>query len=181
MKAFSDMAPNNFENHIKKLLDDRFLVLLILIISMLVLTPFLNDFVSTKILMDVFLTAIFIFIIYTLRLKRSQAIIASVLVLPLIITTWSTYFIEHTSIHLLTKIFGALFFAYAAINISRIISKSEKVSKETIFAHADNERACSPGNDNLTRDMPVNNSQTECALNLGHGVSNGLVETAVEV
>jgi hypothetical protein len=128
------MAPNNFENHIKKLLDNRFLILLILIISMLVLTPFLDEFISTKILMDVFLTAIFIFIIYTLRLKRSQEIIASVLVLPLIITTWSTYFIEHTSISLLTKIFGALFFAYAAINISRIISKSEKVSKETIFA-----------------------------------------------
>jgi hypothetical protein len=104
------MAPNNFEHHIKKLLDERFLVLLILIIAMLVLTPFLNEFVSTKILMDVFLTAIFIFIIFTIRLKRYQTIIASVLVLPLIITTWSTYFIEHTSISLLTKIFGAFFF-----------------------------------------------------------------------
>jgi hypothetical protein len=128
------MASKTFENYIEEFANARFLILLILIISMLVLTPFLDEFVSTKILMDVFLTAIFIFIIYTLRLKRSQAIIASVLVLPLIITTWSTYFIEHTSISLLPKIFGALFFAYAAINISRIISKSEKVSKETIFA-----------------------------------------------
>ena len=84
--------------------------------------------------MDVFLTAIFIFIIYTIRLKRSQAIIAFVLVLPLIIATWSTYFVEIKTLSLLTRIFGALFFAYAAINILRIILKSETVTRETIFA-----------------------------------------------
>jgi hypothetical protein len=67
-------------------------------------------------------------------LKRTQAIIAFVLVLPLIIATWSTYFIEIKTISLLTRIFGVLFFAYAAINILRIIVKSEKVTRETIFA-----------------------------------------------
>ncbi len=128
------MAAKNFENYIQKLLEARFLVLLILILFMLVLTPFLDKFVQTRILMDVFLTAIFIFIIYTIRLKRSQAIIALVLVLPLIVTTWSTYFVEIKTISLLTRIFGALFFAYAAINILRIIVKSEKVTRETIFA-----------------------------------------------
>ena len=128
------MAPKNFENHIQKLHDARFLILLILILFMLVLTPFLDKFVQTKILMDVFLTAIFIFIIYTIRLKRSEAIIAFVLVLPLIITTWSTYFVEIKTLSLLTRIFGAFFFAYAAINILRIIFKSETVTRETIFA-----------------------------------------------
>jgi len=128
------MAKKTFEDYIEELVNARFLILLVLIISMLILTPFLDDFVSTRILMDGFLTAIFIAIIYAIRSKRSQTIITSVLALPLIITTWSTYFIEHTSISLLTRIFGALFFAYAAINILRIISKSEKVTKETIFA-----------------------------------------------
>ena len=128
------MAPKNFENYIQKLHDARFLVLLILILLMLVLTPFFDEFVQTRILMDIFLTTIFISIIYTIRLKRTQAIIAFVLVLPLIIATWSTYFIEIKTISLLTRIFGVLFFAYAAINILRIIVKSEKVTRETIFA-----------------------------------------------
>ena len=128
------MAPKKFENHIQKLRDTRFLILLILILFMLVLAPFLDEFVQTKILMDVFLTVIFIFIIYTIRLKRSQVIIALILVLPLIITTWSKYFVEIKTISLLTRIFGALFFAYAAINIIRIVTKSEKVTRETIFA-----------------------------------------------
>ena len=128
------MAIKTFEDYIEELVNSRFLILLILIISLLVLTPFLDGFVSTRILMDVFLTTIFIAIIYAIGSKRFQTIIASVLAMPLIITTWSAYFVEHTSISLLTKIFGVFFFAYAAFNILRIISKSEKVSKETIFA-----------------------------------------------
>ena len=128
------MAAKYFETYIQKLLEARFLVLLILLLLMLVLTPFLDEFVQTRILMDIFLTTIFIFIIYTIRLKRTQAIIASVLVFPLIVATWSTYFVEIKTISLLTRIFGVLFFAYAAINILRIIVKSEKVTKETIFA-----------------------------------------------
>jgi hypothetical protein len=128
------MALNIFEHQIQKLSEARFLVLLILILLMLVLAPFLDQFVQTRIMMDVFLTAIFIFIISTIRLKRSQVIIASVLALPLLIATWSTYFVEIKTVSLLTRIFGVLFFAYAAINILRIIAKSEKVTRETIFA-----------------------------------------------
>jgi voltage-gated potassium channel len=134
VKMLAGMTPKNFKNYIQHLLDARFLILLILILSLLVLTPFLDDIIETRILVDVFLTAIFIFIINSIRLKRSQTIIASVLVLPLIVATWSTYFVEINPLSLLTKIFGALFFSYAAINILRIIVKSEKVTRETIFA-----------------------------------------------
>ena len=128
------MALKKIENQFQKLRDTRFLILLNLILFMLVLTPFLDKFIQTKILMDVLLTTIFIFIIYTIRLKRSQPIIALFLVLPLIFTTWSEYFVEIRTVSLLTRIFGALFFAYAAINILRIIVKSEEVNRETIFA-----------------------------------------------
>ena len=128
------MALKNFENHIQQLFEVRFLILLILLLSMLVLAPFLEEFIQTRVLMDVFLTVIFIFIIYAIRLKRSQAIIAFILVLPLVVATWSTYFVNIKTVSLLTRVFGALFFGYAAINILRIIVKSEKVTRETIFA-----------------------------------------------
>jgi Ion channel len=124
----------SFENHIRKIQDARFLMLLILILSMLVLTPFLDKFLRSRILMDIFLTAIFISIIATIRLKRSQMIIAFVLAFPLITATWSIYFTEIQTISLLTRIFGALFFGYAAVNSLRIIANSEKVTRETIYA-----------------------------------------------
>jgi hypothetical protein len=38
------MAPKNFENYIQHLFDARFLILMSLMLVMLVLTPFLDDF-----------------------------------------------------------------------------------------------------------------------------------------
>ena len=112
----------------------RFLVLLILLLSLLVLAPFLDEFIKARILVDIFLTAIFAFTIYTIKLNKYQVIIGSFLALPLIVATWSQYYIETQTLSLITRIFGVLFFAYAAINILHIIVKSEEVTRETIFA-----------------------------------------------
>ena len=134
MRAFPAMVKRTFDTYLREVSQRRFLILLVLILSLLVLTPFLDDFVRTRILMDVFLTAIFGAIIFAIRSKRSHVIITSFLVLPLIISTWSSYFVEFTSVSLLTRIFGALFFGYAVINILRIVVQSAEVTKETIFA-----------------------------------------------
>ncbi len=112
----------------------RFLILLVLILLTIGLTPFLDDFIETRILMDIFLTAIFIAIVLAIRSKRSQSIIGLLLALPLIISTWSIYFVPLTSLSLMTTIFGALFFGYAVVNILHIVVQSEEVTKETIFA-----------------------------------------------
>ena len=128
------MAKRTFDTYIQTFFQRRFLILLVLIMSLLVLAPFLDDFIETRILMDAFLTAIFFAIIFAVKSKRSHVIIASFLALPLIISIWSFYFVELTSISLLTRIFGALFFGYAVINILRIVVQSEEVTKETIYA-----------------------------------------------
>jgi len=128
------MVKKTFDTSVQVFSQSRFLILLVLILLTIVLTPFLDDFIETRILMDFFLTVIFITIILAIRSKRSQLIIASVLALPLIISTWSFYFVELRSISLMTRIFGALFFGYSVINILHIVVQSEEVTKETIFA-----------------------------------------------
>ena len=84
--------------------------------------------------MDVFLTAIFIDIIFTAKLKRSHTIISAILALPLIIATWLVYFIDFSPINISTGIFGSLFLGYAVINMLRIILNSNEIARETIFA-----------------------------------------------
>ena len=128
------MVNGTYHTYLQAFSERRFFILLILLLFTIVLTPFLDQFIETKILMDIFLTAIFIFIIFAIRSKRSHAIIASILVLPLIVSTWSFYFYEITHISLLTRIFGALFFAYAVIIILQIIARSTEVTRETIYA-----------------------------------------------
>ena len=128
------MVKSTFDTYIQKFSEQRFFILLVLILATIVLTPFLDDFIEIRILMDILLTVIFIALILAIRSKRSQLIIGSFLALPLIISTWSFYFVQLTSISLMTMIFGALFFSYAVKNILHIVVKSEKVTQETIFA-----------------------------------------------
>ena len=128
------MVKKTFDTSVQVFSQSRFLILLVLILLTIVLTPFLDDFIETRILMDFFLTVIFIAIILAIRSKRSQLIIASFLAVPLILSTWSFYFVELRSISLMTRIFGALFFGYSVINILHIVVQSEEVTKETIFA-----------------------------------------------
>ena len=84
------MVRKTFDTYVQIWMQSRFLILLVLIMLLILLTPFLDDFIQTRILMDVFLTAIFIGIIYTIRLNKTQTIIAVILVLPLIISTWAS-------------------------------------------------------------------------------------------
>lgn len=131
------MAKSTFNAYVQTCLQARFLLLLVLILLLILLPPFLDGFLQTRILMDIFLTAIFVSIIYTIKLQKAQRIIAIILVLPLIIATWASYFIEFTTLGLATRIFGALFFAHAVLNILRTIYKSSEISRETIYAAVD--------------------------------------------
>ena len=128
------MATKSRNTHLQELHQKRFLILLVLILLMIVLAPFLDVFVQTRIMMDIFLTAIFFAIIFVIKTNRIHVIIASILVLPLIISTWSIYFYDSTHISLLTRVFGALFFGYAVVLILLEIARSTDVRRETIFA-----------------------------------------------
>ena len=128
------MMKRNFHDFLQAFSAAPFFILLILILLMLILPPFLGDWVSTRILLDVFLTAILFALIFAVRSNRSQVIIGVILALPLILTTWASYFILITSFGLATQIFAALFFGYAAVNILHRMIKNQEITRETIFA-----------------------------------------------
>ena len=87
-----------------------------------------------QILMDILLTFIYFAMIFAIGSKRFQVIIASILVLPLILATWSIYIYDYTELSMLTRTFGVLFFGYAVVLILKVISRSTEVTRETIFA-----------------------------------------------
>ena len=128
------MVTKSRNTHLQALHQKRFLILMVLILVTIVLAPFLDVFVQTRIMMDILLTAIFFTIIFAIKTRHTHVIIASILVLPLITSTWSSYFYDSTHLSLLTRIFGALFFGYAVVLILLEIARSTEVSKETIFA-----------------------------------------------
>ena len=128
------MLKRKSHNFLQAFSSAPFFILLILILVMLILPPFLDDWVSTRILLDLFLTAILFALIFAIRSNRSQVIIGVILALPLILSTWASYFILITSFGFVTQIFAALFFGYAAVNILRRMLKKKEITRETIFA-----------------------------------------------
>ena len=128
------MAKHTFNAYVQACLQARFLLMLVLILLLVLFSPFLQDFLRTRILKDIFLTAIFIWIIYSIKLKKVQTLIAAILVLPLIISIWASYVVGFEAVGMATQIFGALFFGYAVINILRIVFKTKEIRRETIYA-----------------------------------------------
>ena len=128
------MAKTTSEDFMKVLSQRRFFILLVLILAAIVLAPFMEDIFQLKVLMDVFLTAVFFGIIFAIRSRRAHVVIATALVLPLVVATWSKYYFMAPELSLTARIFGALFFAYAIVIILQIIARSKEVTKETIFA-----------------------------------------------
>ena len=132
--AYPFMSKKTSATLVETVSQSRFLILLVLILFTIVLTPFLDDFIETKILMDFFLTTIFIALIFAIRSSRSHVIVASILVLPLILSTWLPSFFESMHAGLPARIFGVLFFGYTFIIILQMIVRSTEISRETIFA-----------------------------------------------
>ncbi len=80
-------APCDMNN--KNCRQTRFLLLLISLLAMMVLEPFLFDYTRLKFLIDIFFTLILFAGIYAVSEKRRAPLIAIVLALPKIGTTWA--------------------------------------------------------------------------------------------
>lgn len=112
---------------------ERFLFLLISLLGYLVLTPLFKGFVGIKLLLAIFTTAVFITAIYAVSQKKLFFVIGSLLALPMITATWSTYFVKVPSLLLVGNCFGILFFVFAVINILSFVFKQHEVTLDVIY------------------------------------------------
>ena len=71
---------------------DRFLVLLIAIISLFALRPFLQGIIGITLVMDIFFTIILLSGAYAVSQRKKTFIVATILLLPALVAHWITYF-----------------------------------------------------------------------------------------
>ena len=112
---------------------ERFLFLLISILSFLVLSPLLRGFIGISILLKIFLTVVFITAIYTVSQKKHFFVIGSLLALPMLAAMWASYFVNIPSLLLVGDCFGILFFAFAVVNILSFVFKQHEVTLDVIY------------------------------------------------
>ncbi|MFC1819137.1 potassium channel family protein [Thermodesulfobacteriota bacterium] len=111
----------------------RFLLLLVSLMALMVLEPLLYDRTRIKFLIDIFFTVILFTSIYAVSEKRGTTLVAILLALPKLGTTWANNFVPHPLLYFLDSLFGIIFIGYIIILILRHIFRQEDVSSETIY------------------------------------------------
>ena len=120
--------------YLKQSWENRFLFVLVSILCFLILSPLLKGFTGFRNLLDIFLTVIFISSIYAVSQKRYHLIIATLLVLPMLLDTWTNHFIVSPALSLTGICSGILFFAFMVITIISFVFKQNRVTLNVINA-----------------------------------------------
>ena len=113
---------------------NRFVILECLIVGLLVLVPILNRFTPARIFLDILLTAITIFMVYTISHKKGQVIVGLFLAIVMLASLWLQYVYPNIGIAAVGMIAGVLFTAVVITSVMVFMFESEEVNKETIYA-----------------------------------------------
>ena len=112
----------------------RFSVLLLLTILLILVGPFLRNFVSTRLLLDIITTAILLAVIWATGDRKHQAITSMALALPFLVLTWLNYTVHHNYFLFSGHLIGILFFGFVVYSILRFVFEARRVTREIIFA-----------------------------------------------
>lgn len=111
----------------------RFLLLLVSLLALMVLEPFLFDYIRLRFLLDIFFTIILFASIYAVSEKKRTLLIAILLALPKLGTIWALNFTTQPLLLLIDSICGVIFIGYIILLILTIISRQKEVTRETIY------------------------------------------------
>jgi hypothetical protein len=112
----------------------RFIFLFISIVLYFTLKPFLEGLVGIKILMDIFLSFLFVSGAYAVSRTRTTLIVAWGLAIPTIVTAWLIAFMQKTSLILAQHGLGAIFFIYITILVLGYLFRAREIELDIVFA-----------------------------------------------
>jgi hypothetical protein len=111
-----------------------FAYLMLVILAMVLTTPFLQDYLHIRVLLDVFYTAIFLAALYLVSQEKRLVKLAAVFALPMIFSLWAAYFVTSDHIVTLGRVCGIIFFVLAIYHCGRFILKAPQVNQDVLIA-----------------------------------------------
>jgi len=128
------MRDKFFLSFAKACYKDRFLFLIVFIVALIVLGPFIEDFIGLRLFMEMLFSIIFITTIYATSQKTHHIIIAVILIIPAILAVWIPDIPKHNTLLTIGYLCGLIVFAFAVISILIFIFSEETVTRQTISA-----------------------------------------------
>ncbi len=115
-------------------LKNPFTCLMAVIMAMILTTPFLQDYIHLRLVLDIFYSAIFLVAMYLVGQEKGRVKLAAFLAVPMILSLWAHYFFDSAHIVLLGRVCGIVFFAIAIYHCGRFIAQSPQVTQDVIIA-----------------------------------------------
>ena len=112
---------------------DRYLFLLLSILTLLLIIPLFHGIFKLNTLIDISITAIFLSSLYAISQKAQNLRIAAGLILPIIAGMWLANLMNIPNIRLLADLCSILFFAFIIIIILSALLKENIVTLDVIY------------------------------------------------
>ncbi|MBT8369298.1 MAG: hypothetical protein KJP23_31790 [Deltaproteobacteria bacterium] len=113
---------------------DRFLLLIVFVVALIVLGPFIEGFIGLRLFMEFFFSIIFIATIYAVSQKRLHTVIAAILLIPALVAVWIPDIPKNNTLLTIGYLCGLIVLAFAIISILNLIFTEETVTRQTISA-----------------------------------------------
>jgi hypothetical protein len=107
---------------------------LCLIGGLLVLEPIVSRFIAARIFLQIFLTAIVIFMVYIISGKKRVIIFNVLLAIVMLVSMWLQYVYPNKGVLAIGMIAGVLFTGLVIANFLAIMFQSDEITREVIFA-----------------------------------------------
>ncbi len=127
------MASRNKITFIELCMRDRYLFLLISLLSLILITPLFEGIVELTTLLDIFITGIFLSSLYAISQKVQSLRIVVILLLPVIVAIWLTYFMHIPYLRLVGDCCSILFFAFTISIILSTLFREVEVTLDVIY------------------------------------------------
>ena len=113
--------------------EKRLFILLCLIGGLFVLEPILSRFVAARLFMQIFLTVIFIYMVYIIRGKKYLIIFYVLPAIVLLFSIWLQYAYPNKGVLAIGMIAGVLFTGMVIANFLAIMIQSDVVTRSVIY------------------------------------------------
>ena len=127
------MGNNKKNSFIELCLRDRYLFLLISLLSLILIIPLFEGIVELTTLLDIFITGIFLASLYAISQKGQSLRIAVGLLLPVVAGMWLTYFVHIPYLRLVADCCAILFFAFTIILILSSLLREYEITLDVIY------------------------------------------------
>lgn len=134
LETRDDMSKTSQQRQKQAFKLDRFLFLLIALTTYIGIAPFIREYIKLHSFLTIAFSGILIAVIYAISHTKRQAILVTLVIVPMLVLNWVLFWIKIPSVFTAAYLSDILFLAFTIAMILRFIIKADHVTRDVLFA-----------------------------------------------